>query len=413
MKMRKRVFMVAGYNTVSLGTGRKEFHPKKPRPGIEHYIKEAGQGTLAQIGGAKNVDEGVISNFIASRYNNQGNLPGFMPMIDEGLRYKPVTRVEGACGSGGLALGTSIKFILSGTSDVILSLGFEVQNTMKAVYGADVLAAAGWAKDRKNGHAHYFPGQFSDRAGSYYEKYGREKTRHAMATWYKNAVENARLCKTAQEHHNRNENLLQTGLTEPNGKTFVEHLNVFDCSKVSDAGCSIAVMSEEGLERCNINKEDTVEVIGIGQSVADITQKPSDPTRLTTIEDAVKKAFRMAGITKDDLGTVETHDCFSIAGVMATEAIGFAEFGKGPEFVSEGNTSRNGKIPFNTTGGLIGWGHPVGATGIHQATTIWEQLTGRAGDAQIEISPDRPYGLTVNMGGDDITVTAIVYKRGE
>ncbi len=70
--------MVAGYNTISLGTGRKEFNPKKPRPGLEHYIKEAGQGTLKQIGGAKNVDEGAIGNFMASRFNKQGRrvVPG-------------------------------------------------------------------------------------------------------------------------------------------------------------------------------------------------------------------------------------------------------------------------------------------------------------------------------------------------
>ena len=49
-----RIYVTAGSNTVSLGTGRKEFHPKKPRPGIEHYIKEAGQGALAQV---NDVDE--------------------------------------------------------------------------------------------------------------------------------------------------------------------------------------------------------------------------------------------------------------------------------------------------------------------------------------------------------------------
>ena len=67
MKLRKKVYMAAGYNTVSLGTGRSEFHPRKPRPGLEHYIKEAGQASLKQIGGAKNVDEGVIGNFMAAR----------------------------------------------------------------------------------------------------------------------------------------------------------------------------------------------------------------------------------------------------------------------------------------------------------------------------------------------------------
>jgi acetyl-CoA C-acetyltransferase/acetyl-CoA acyltransferase len=98
---------------------------------------------------------------------------------------------------------------------------------------------------------------------------------------------------------------------------------------------------------------------------------------------------------------------------MAVEAIGFAPQGKGPDFVLAGDTARDGKVPFNTTGGLIGWGHPTGATGVHQAVTIWEQLTGKAGDAQINIDPKRPYGLTVNMGGDDKTLVSVVYKKAE
>ena len=118
-----------------------------------------------------------------------------------------------------------------------------------------------------------------------------------------------------------------------------------------------------------------------------------------------------AGITKDQLGTAEVHDCFSIAGILSVEALGFAPQGEGASFVAEGHTSRNGKIPINTTGGLIGWGHPTGATGVHQAVTIWEQLTGKAGASQIIISPERPFGMTINMGGDDKTVVAVVYKK--
>ncbi len=150
-KLRKKVYMTAGYNTISLGTGRKEFNPKKPRPGLEHYINEAGRATLKMIGGADKVDECVIGNFMSARFNKQGNLAGFFPMIDPGLRYKPAVKVEGACGSGGLALATAIKTILTDTADVILTLGVEVQNTMKAIYGADVLAGAGWFQNRKNG----------------------------------------------------------------------------------------------------------------------------------------------------------------------------------------------------------------------------------------------------------------------
>jgi len=81
--------------------------------------------------------------------------------------------------------------------------------------------------------------------------------------------------------------------------------------------------------------------------------------------------------------------------------------------VADGNTARDGKIPMNTTGGLIGWGHPTGGTGVHMAVTLWEQLTGKAGAAQITINPDKPYGLSINMGGDDGTVVAVVYKRGQ
>lgn len=411
MKPHKKIYMIAGYNTVSMGTGRKEFNPKKERPGLEHYIEEAGKGTLAQIGGAAHVDEGVVGNFMASRFNKQAHLGAFLGMIDPQLRLKPSIRVEGACASGGLALATGIKSVLSGSAEVVLALGVEVQNTVKAIYGADILAGAGWFKRRKEGHAYFFPGQFSDRAGAYFEKVGRDKARKAFAVWYKNAIENARLCPTAQEYTNQVADLESQGLTEPNPRSFTDHLNVFDCSKVSDGASSIAIVSEEGLQRCGVPLNQAVEVVGVGHAADDITALPDDLTRLSTVAFAVKQALDSAGITASDLATVETHDCFTIAGILGMEAIGLAEEGKGADFVIEGHTSRKGKIPVNTTGGLIGWGHPTGATGVHQAVTIWEQLTGNAGEAQINIPEERPYGLTVNMGGDDRTVVAIVYRK--
>ncbi len=411
-KLRRKVYMTAGYNTISLGTGRKEFHPKKPRPGVEYYIKEAGQATLEKIGGAQHVDECVIGNFMAARFNNQANLPAFFPMIDEGLLYKPAIAVEGACASGGLALIAAIKSVLAETADVVLVVGFEVQNTVKAIYGADILAGAGWFRERKSGHAYFFPGQFSNRAGAYFEKYGRGRTRKGFARWYRNAIENARLCPTAQEFHNKTKDLETLALTEPNPKSFVDYLNIYDCSKVSDGASATVFASDLGLKRIGIPKNEAVEVKGFAQVEDDITRPPEDLTRLKTTEVAVKMALEMAGITKDGLGTVETHDCFTIAGILATEAIGFAKPGEGADFVVRGNTARDGQIPFNTTGGLIGWGHPTGCTGVHQAVTLWEQLTGKAGDAQIEIPKERPYGLSVNMGGDDKTLVSIVYRQG-
>ncbi len=411
-KNRRKVYMAAGHHTVSLGTGRKEFNPRKPRPGLEEYIQEAGRAVLARIGGGKNVDEGVIGNFMAARFNRQGHLAAFIPSIDPDLRWKPCTRVECACASGGVALTAAIKSVMSGASDVVLTVGVEVQNTVKAVYGADILGGAGWYRgERKQGHAYFFPALFSDRAGAYFEKFGRDKARRAFARWYRNAVENARLCDTAQEFHNTCEDLEALAMTEPNPRSFVDHLNVFDCSKVSDAGAAIAVLSEEGLERCGIPKNEAIEVVGWGQVEADLTVPPADMTELETTKRAVQKALEAAGVTLDQIGTVECHDCFTISGILSVEAIGLAGKGEGADYVLAGKTSRKGDVPFNTSGGLIGWGHPTGGTGVRQAVTIWQQLTGNADGWQVKISRKRPYGLSVNMGGNDKTVVAVVYKK--
>jgi len=412
-KLRRKVYMTAGYNTVSMGTGRREFHPKKSRPGIEHYISEAGKGVLDQIGGPDKVDESVLGNFMAARFNKQANLPGFIPMIDEKLQFKPAISVEGACGSGGLALMSGMKSVLAETADVVLTLGVEVQNTVKAIYGADILAGAGWYQKRKQGHAYFFPGQFSDRAGAYYKKYGFDRARKGMARWFANAMENARLDPTAQEHHNTLPDPYALALKmKPNGAAFVDNLTVLDCSKVSDGASGIAICSEEGLKKIGVDKKDAVEVMGWAQIIRDITNDPKDPAELEAIPRAAKEAMESAGVTIDQIGTIETHDCFSIAGILAVEGLGLANKGEGADWVDAGNTTRDGYMPMNTTGGLIGWGHPTGATGIHQAVTIWQQLTGKAGKAQINISDDRPYGMTINMGGDDVTVVAIVYKKG-
>lgn len=413
MKPRRKIYMYGGYNTISLGTGRKEFNPKKARPDIEHYFNEAIQGTLKQIGGAQHVDDCVVGNFMSSRFVNQANLPGFFPMADEGLKFKPAISVEGACGSGGLALISGIRSVLSETAEVSLAMGVEIQNTMKAIYGADVLAGAGWFKERKEGHAFFFPGQFSNRAGAYFEKYGEERARKGMSRWYANAMENARLDPTAQEYHNTLTDPYTTCFKmQPNGKSFVDNLNVLDCSKVSDGASAIAICSEEGLKRIGVDKSEAVEVISFVQHVRDITKQATDPTELEAIKAAVHKAMADAGITIDQLATVELHDCFTIAAVLTVEALGFAKKGEGADFIFEGNTARDGKIPMNTTGGLIGWGHPTGGTGVHQAVTIWQQLTGRAGDAQIDIKDEKPYGMTINMGGDDVTIVCIIYKKG-
>jgi len=410
-KLRKPVYFAAGYNTVSFGSGRKEFHPKKPRPGLEHYINESGKGVLEQINDAKHIDEGVIGNFMAARFNRQGNLASLMVNIHPSFEYKPMVRVEGACGSGGLSLTTGVKTVLSDMADVILSIGVEVQNPVKAIYGADILAGAGhYTGERKAGHAYFFPSKFSDRAGACYEKFGYDRIREAMARWYEQAILNARKNPKAQEYHNSIDDLFAAGMTPPNPKVFCDHINVYDCSKVSDGASALIIASEEGLKKIGVPKSKAVELIGYGVAVADLTKPPPDQTRMTTVGESVRQAYEMTGLGPKDIGVLEVHDCFTIGGILELEAAGFAEYGKGPDLVLEGKTRADGPLPTNATGGLIGFGHYTGGTGVRQAVDVLHQLTGQAGDCQVNVPADRPYGLMISMGGNDKTVVSCIFK---
>jgi len=286
----------------------------------------------------------------------------------------------------------------------------EVQNTVKAIYCADFLAGAGWYDgERKDGHPYFFPGKFSDRAGAYGAKVGPGKAREAFAHWYRNAVENARLNPDAQEHFNKTKDLVAQGLTPPNAKAFTEHLNLFDCSKVSDGAAAIIVASEEGWRRLGLTREDVVEITGFGQMAANLTSPPLDLTEMTTCKRAIAQAQGMAGTGIQDMGVCEVHDCFTISGVLLTEALGIAGPGGGAEAVLEGLTRRTGLYPTNTGGGLVGYGHPTGATGVRMAVDLWRQLTGRAGGYHVDVKKD--HGILVSMGGNDKTVVSLVLKR--
>lgn len=403
--LREKVYVSAGYNTVFLGSGRKEFNPKKPMPTFEAYLKEAAQGTCSQLENP-DFDEGVIGNFMAGRFVRQGNLSGFLPAIVPSLAGKPCTRTEGACGSGGVALASAIRSVLCEQADSVFVVGFEVQNTVKAVYGADYLAGAGYYNGtRKQGHAYYFPSLFSERAGAYGEKFGKDLTRKGMAKWFEVAVGNARKNPKAQEYHNQVEDLFALGMTPCSPKVFLEHLNVYDCSKVSDGASSLVVLSEAGLEKVGVQKADCVEVLGFAQVQADITRPPEDLTFLSTTASAGSQAMAAAGIKQGDIGVLELHDCFTISGLIALESLGFAERGKAPEFLLEERSAVDGALPTNPSGGLCGFGHPTGATGVRQMNELLFQLTGKA-DNQVKLA--KPYGMMVNMGGNDITLVSIV-----
>jgi acetyl-CoA C-acetyltransferase/acetyl-CoA acyltransferase len=410
-KLRKKIFGCAPAHTIYLGPGRKEFHPKKPRPGIEHYVFEAGRESVKQVQNPGAIDQGVIGNFMAARFNHQAHLNALLPAVHEALLYKPCTRTEGACGSGGLAVSTAATAILADMADAVLVIGVEVQNTVKAMYGADILAGAGhYSRERKKGHVFFFPNLFSDRAGAYYDKWGHDDTRRGMAEWYALAVENARRNPKAQEHHNADPDPRATGMTPPNPKAFLEHINVFDCSKVTDGASALILASEEGLRKLGVARDKAAELVGFGHCEGDLTRDPPDPCELTTSRKAAAAALSSAGAKASELGLLEVHDCFSISGLLSLEAVGLAEPGKSAAYLRDGKTHADGECPTNMTGGLCGFGHPTGATGVRQVADMTLQLTGQAGDCQVKFKNDKPYALSINMGGNDKTVVSFVMR---
>lgn len=407
-QFRKKVYAAAGFCTTFVGPGRNEFDPSKPMKPFEEYLRETAEGTCRQLGQVA-VDEGVIGSFMSGRFLKQANLPGFLPFMVPELRLKPCIGVEAACGTGGRVIGAAVRSVLSDLSEAVFVAGFEMQNVMKSVYGSDVLAgAAYYAGERKAGDAFFFPGIFAKRAGAYFERYGETDARRGMAKWYEQAIVNARKNPKAQEFHNKEQDLFELAMTPPDPQRFIPYLNQFDCSKVSDGAASLIIASAEGLRRCGIAIEDAVEIVAIGEAEEDITQPPIDQTVLSTTEAAVGKALAAAGINKEDIGVLELHDCFSITGLLALEAIGYAPRGKAASYVLDGGAAMGGGRPVNPSGGLIGFGHPTGATGVRQLVDLHAQLTAKAAN-QVEMK--HPFGLMISMGGNDKTVSAIVVKR--
>jgi len=406
--MRKKVYVAAGYNTLYFGPGRKEFQPKEKMPGFETYLAEAANGVKEQVADF-DVDEGFIGSFMSGLFLKQANLPAFLPMVLPELKGKPCTGIEGACGTGGRAVAAAVRSVLSELSDSVFVLGFEMQNVVKAVYGADILAGASYYHlDRKAGHSYFFPGVFSDRAGAYFNRYGVENTRRAFAAWYENAIRNARMNPKAQEYHNETKDLYRLALTPPDPDRFLPHLNPYDCSKVSDGASALLILSEEGLKKCGISKEDAVEIVSLGESEGDISEKPVEGSHFDQMANASEKAFEASRLSTEDIAVLEVHDCFSISAVLSLEAIGFAKEGGGPDFILEGKTRTDGSIPTNPSGGLIGFGHPTGASGIRQMVDLHHQLTGKAENS---VKLKNEYGMMVSMGGNDKTVTAVIIKK--
>lgn len=154
-----------------------------------------------------------------------------------------------------------------------------------------------------------------------------------------------------------------------------------------------------------------VEVFITGSGLANDSLSLARRDTLTEIpagKTAAERAYKQAGITAKDISFAEVHDCFSIAEVLAVEALGFTKKGEANKLYANKETYFDSKHPINTSGGLKACGHPVGATGIKQAIEATMQLRGEAEKRQV---PNAEVGVTHNVGGSGATAVVHVFKR--
>ncbi len=418
MKPTRATYIAGGALTPFIGKFHPDFiwkkHPdfgKRENPDIEYYTQEPARQALAELEiDPKLVDGGVIANFVGECFASQGHLGALLAAADPGLAYKPFHRVEGACASGGLALVDGIRMISTG-ADVVLVAGSEVQTTYNAKDGADFLARAADYKRERDIDPFTFPCLFARRMKAYCEANGTNPGDVApiVVKAYQNAAKNpyAHMREVGMS-------LEKAGEASDSNPTFLEnsefgsYLKISDCSQVSDGGACIVLCSEEGLEKIGKSSSDVVEIVGFGHSTGPLGQV-SDLTKLDVTERAGAQAYSTAGWNAADIEVAEVHDCFCITVALMYEALGFCRQGEGVAFGAKGETTLEGSIPVNTGGGLMAFGHPVGATGVKQAFEIFRQMKGRCGDYQLAKAPTR--GLTANMGGDDRTSVVTLYQN--
>jgi len=417
--LKRRTFVVGGKCLPFIGKGHPDFigkgHPdfgKKENPSLEQQIEGAVKGCFQETKvSPTSVDKAWIGNFAGELFSSQGHLGAAVVGSCPELMFKPVTRVESACASGGVAFSGAVESIQAGY-DVCLVVGAEVQNTVSARQGGDYLARAAHYRSQRKIDDFTFPAMFAQRIKAYLERFPYVKLEdiaHVSVKAYANANRNplAHMRATKMTY----EMASTAGEKNPNflkNQELSHYLRMSDCSQVSDGACAIIIASEDGLKRVNRSIRDTIEVMTVQQSTGNLYEV-NDLSQLLITKDAADKAYKALNINASQIQIAEVHDCFSIAEIQMYEALGFAPYGKGVDLVKQGHTNIEGRIPVNTGGGLIGFGHPVGATGVKQILEIYKQMMGICGDYQVPRIPQ--IGLTANMGGSDKTVVVSILSN--
>ena len=400
-----------------IGVGRTDFkrNLRKEGKSIRDVIVEAGRAALgdAKIDPA-DVQSGVVGNFAAGLFTRQLHLGAMLCDIDPKLRGIPTLHTEAACASGGVAVLTAAQQIMGGLHDVVLVVGAEQQKTMSPAEGSDVLGAAGdYAAETAQYGQFMFPKLFASIAQTYAQRYGLTERQLAMV-----AVKNyahAKLNPLAQMR-DRALSIEQAANESEANPLIAPPLKVTDCSQITDGAAALVLCSKRFAQK--LASRSAIELLGYGHTTDYLPLDRKDVPTFSVARKSAEQAYVMAGLTPRDIDAADVHDCFSISEIVASEVLGFAESGRGVQLLESGATMLPGvrtqfgispparSTPINPGGGLIGDGHPVGATGVRQVVEAYMQLARRAGARQVEGA--RRY-LTFNMGGSVTTSVTMIW----
>jgi acetyl-CoA C-acetyltransferase len=358
------------------------------------------------------VETAHVGNLAGELFNGQAHLGGMVASVHPSFNGLPTSRHEAACASGSVAALAAMAEIEAGRYDVALVTGVEVLRNVPGQRAAELLGCASWVGKEGVDELFPWPAQFADIADEYAGRWGLDHD-HLAAIAELN-WSNAKRNPNAQT---RDWSPIDFGQTEGN-PVVRGMLRKSDCGRITDGAAAVVLASSRfasaWAKRQGVGAAAAPRITGWGHHTAPLAlqDKLQAATALESsyvfphVHDAFTDAFRRAGLADVfGLDALEVHDCFSISEYAAIDHAGITAPGRSWEAIEDGTISSGGRLPVNPSGGLIGLGHPVGATGVRMLLDAQKQVTGQAGDYQVEGASTVG---TLNIGGSFTTAVTFV-----
>lgn len=377
---------------------------------VSDLVAEVVSGTLSAAGITPAQVEVIhLGNAFGQLFNGQGHLGAMPATVEPGLAGVPASRHEAACASGGIALLAAMADLESGRYDCALVLGVELERNVSGLEAAQIMAAAAWV-GREGQHARYmWPWAFSTVADEYDRRFGLDDA-HLRAIGELN-LRNAKDNPNAQT---RGWALTDASFAADDAANpIVEgRLRRHDCSQVTDGAAAVVVVSSRWLAAHGPRQRPSSQILGWGHRTVGLALQPKlegsvdDVYVMPHVRTAITDAFARAGLPGvDAVDAIETHDCFTPSEYLAIDHFGITAPGASWQAIESGDLERDGRMPMNASGGLIGVGHPVGATGVRMVLDAHRQVTGTAPGYQV---PGASRVATLNIGGSTATTVTFV-----